>query len=53
MNSIIIVVICMILYPYLTYGLDIFIHDMIFIAKVVYYYSAKAYIKILKLFNKK
>ena len=52
MNTCIMVVICLILYPYLTFGLDVFINDMTYIAKVVMYWMAVIYIKIMKLIRK-
>lgn len=53
LNIIVATAICLILYPYVSTGADVFLQDMAFILKVAIYYLALAYIKIVKYFKRK
>lgn len=48
MNICITAAICAILYPYLYYGLEKLVSDIVYVAKYAIYIAAKAYIKIVK-----
>lgn len=53
LNIIISILICLILYPYVSNGVDVFLEDMAFIIKVAYYYAVLLYIKVLKIIKRR
>ena len=48
LNIAISIIICLILYPYVSNGADAFIEDMAYITKVAVYYAVLLYITIIK-----